>query len=236
LPDVRVPTPSGAGLPGYLAAPTGTGPWPGVVVIHDAFGLSANFREHADRLAKAGYLALAPDFYGYGPKVQCVLATMRSMGIGTGVVFDHIEAARAWLAARGDCTGRVGVVGFCMGGGFAILAAAERGFDAAAPNYGRVPADARRALSGSCPVVGSYGERDRSLRGHAERLERTLTELDVDHDVQTYPDAGHSFMEPLQPLGPLNPVMDRIGFGYDAASAEDAWRRILAFFGTHLAA
>jgi carboxymethylenebutenolidase len=234
LPDVRVPTPSGD-LPGHLATPSGDGPWPGVVVIHDLFGLSANFREHADRLASAGYLAVAPDFYGYGPKVQCVLATMRAMGTGRGAVFDHIEATRAWLAARGDCTGRVGVVGFCMGGGFAILAAARPGFDAAAPNYGRVPADASKALSGSCPVVGSYGGRDTSLRGHAERLERTLTALDVDHDIKTYPSAGHSFMEPHQPLGPLNAVMDRIGFGYDASSAEDAWCRILAFFGQHLA-
>jgi carboxymethylenebutenolidase len=98
-----------------------------------------------------------------------------------------------------------------------------------------VPTDASKALSGSCPIVGSYGERDRSLRGHAERLERALTERGVGHDVKTYPNAGHSFMEPHQPLGPLNPVMDRIGFGYDAASAEDAWRRILAFFGQHLA-
>jgi carboxymethylenebutenolidase len=231
--EVSIAAPGGT-LPGYLAAPTGDGPWPGVVVIHDAFGLSDNFREHADRLARAGYLTVAPDFYGYGPKVRCVLATMRSMGTGTGVVFDHIEAARRWLADRDDCTGRVGVVGFCMGGGFAILAAARSGFHAAAPNYGRVPAAAEQALSGSCPVVGSYGERDRSLRGHPERLDRALTSLGVEHDVKTYPKAGHSFMEPHQPLGPLNTVMDRFGFGYDAASAEDAWSRILAFFAEHL--
>jgi carboxymethylenebutenolidase len=230
VPDLHIPASAGSHQSAYLAVPpVGDGPFPGVVVLQDAFGLRDTLRAHADRLAAAGYLAVAPALYtarGGGP--ACIAATMRSMVTGTGPVFDDIEAARGWLAGREDCTGRVGVIGFCQGGGFALLSAARHDFAAAAPNYGRVPEDAERELAGICPVVASFGGKDPSLRGHPERLERALTALGVEHDVETYPEAGHSFLEPMPaPLAVF-------GLGLHRASAEDAWGRILRFFEVHL--
>jgi carboxymethylenebutenolidase len=230
LPDVTVPGASSApALRAHLAVPpVGTGPWPGVVVLHEAFGLTVDTRQQADRLAAAGYLAVAPDLYSAGGAARCLRSTFRALTKGEGDAFGDIEATRAWMAGRDDCTGRVGVLGFCLGGGFALLGA-TRGFDASAPNYGPLPKDAEEVLRGACPVVASYGRRDIGLRGAAARLESTLTSLGVEHDVKEYPDAGHSFLN-RHGLGPLA-VLERVaGFSYHEPSAEDAWARILRTF------
>ena len=221
-------------LPAHLAIPAGAGPWPGVVVIHEAFGLVDDMRRIADQFGDHGYLALAPDLFAWGKsRFACVRAALRELAEGSGRMFDDLEAARGWLAARDDCTGRVGVIGFCMGGGFALLAAPRYEFGAASVNYGRVPSDAERVLAGSCPMVASYGGRDRALRGHAERLEVALTSLGVEHDVKVYPEAGHSFLNRNQ--SSLGLVVSKLaGAGYHGPSAEDAWDRILPFFATHL--
>ncbi|HZD65862.1 MAG TPA: dienelactone hydrolase family protein [Acidimicrobiales bacterium] len=232
MPEVTVETSRGT-LAGYLATPVRPGPVPGVVVVHDAFGLGDTARGHADHLGAAGYLTLVPDLYSWGSTPRCVVATMRALVAGGGRALEDIEAARAWLGAQPGCTGRIGVIGFCMGGGFALLAAPGGGFAAAAPNYGQVPKDAEAALAGACPVVASFGGRDRSLRGHAARLEQALTALGVPHDVKEYPDAGHSFLD-RHNAGPMVPLLRVGGMGYHHPSAEDAWRRILTFFAEHL--
>ncbi len=234
MPSITVPGASSAPeLDAHLAVPpVGEGPWPGVVVLHEAFGLTVDIKQQADRLAAAGYLALAPDLYTAGGAVRCLKGTFAALLRGQGKAFGDIEAARALLAGRADCTGKVGVIGFCMGGGFALLAASQ-GFDAAAPNYGHLPENAVEALGGACPIVASYGRRDPSLRGAALELERVLTEVGVDHDVKEYPDAGHSFMN-RHNSGPLS-VLERVGgLSYHEPSAEDAWGRILRFFEEHL--
>jgi carboxymethylenebutenolidase len=195
--------------------------------------LSDDIREQADRLATAGYLAFAPDLYS-GRGIRCVVATMQASRSGQGAAYDDIDAARRWLIEREDCTGSVGIIGFCMGGGFALLCAPRFDFAAASVNYGEVPKDAAERLAGACPVVASYGARDRTLPWRPARLQGALEQLGVEHDVKEYPDAGHSFLNRIN-VGPaLGPLVHIAGFDYHHPSAEDAWRRILDFFDVHL--
>ena len=234
MPDTTYHPAANRTLKGYVAQPIGEGPWPGVVVVMDALGLSDDIKLQADRLAAAGYLAFAPDLYS-GRGIRCVFATIRASRTGSGEGYEDIEAARQWLAARADCTGKIGLIGFCMGGGFALLCAPRYDFQVSSVNYGEVPEDAVERLAGACPIVASYGRRDRAMAGRAERLENALTQLGVEHDVKEYADSGHSFMNRIN-AGPLfAPVVKFLGFNYEHADTEDAYRRILEFFRTHLA-
>lgn len=234
LTMVSAPLSGSQPLHGYLAQPSGAGPWPALVMIHELFGLDDVMRRHADRLAQAGYLTLAVDLFSAGGNFQCLVSTMRAMMKGQGRAFADIEAARTWLTASPQCTGKIGVIGFCMGGGFALLTA-SRGYDAAAPNYGQLPRDLDGALAGACPVVASYGGRDRTLKNVAAKLETALTSLGIEHDVKEYPTAGHAFLNDAQ-TGPrlLRPLFRVAGVGPDPQASADAWPRIEAFFGQHL--
>jgi carboxymethylenebutenolidase len=126
------------------------------------------------------------------------------------------------------------VIGFCLGGGFA-LAVADTGFDVASVNYGVLPRDVDGALAQSCPMVASYGAKDFGARKAVRRLDETLTKFEVEHDVKLYPKAGHSFLNDA-PDGPvlLRPLLKVANIGPEPESAADAWRRIEEFFASHL--
>jgi carboxymethylenebutenolidase len=234
MPDISYPVADGT-WPGYLAVPSASpGPWPAVVVIHEAFGLNDDIRRKADEFAARGYLALAPDLFDGKSWIRCIRAAFRQLRAGRGPAYVALDAAREFLAGRPDCTGKTGVIGFCMGGGFALLCAPRPGFDVASVNYGEVPKDAETVLAGACPVVGSFGGRDLMGTQHPERLQRALVVLEVPHDVEVYPGSGHRFMTEASGI---SAVFARVGkMTYQPEDAADAWRRIFAFFGTYLEA
>ncbi len=224
--------------PAYLAEPVPVidrpGPWPGVVVIHDAIGMTDDIKEQADWLAAAGHVALVPDLYNGRSMVRCINSTFGQLIAQQGPVFTQIEAARAHLAALPSCTGTVGVIGYCMGGAFALLLAARPGYAAASVNYGPLPKNLDEVLAGSCPMVASYGAKDFSLKGAARRVELGLARAGVPADVKEYPNGRHSFINRLAVASPLAVLMRVGGDGYDHDSAADAKQRILAFFDQHL--
>ena len=234
---LEIPLRDGARLHAEYFPAGGEAPGPAVVVLHESFGLNNDIRRIAARFAQEGYAALAPDLYSHGTRLVClsrVLVDMLSGGLSREI--EDIHAARAALAAMEEVDAeRIAVAGFCQGGGFALVAATRPGFSAAAVNYGLAPAD-RSRLDGVCPVVASYGGKDRLVgRAVAERLERHLSALGVPHDVKTYDGAGHSFFSHVDGWqGWLARVPTPMAVGYDEETAEDGWRRMLAFFAEHV--
>jgi carboxymethylenebutenolidase len=229
--DTELPIEGGT-LPGYLAVPAGTGPWPAVVVLHEVFGLTDDIRRITDRFAAHGYLAFAPALFSRGPTPLCIVSAFRALATGKGSAVDDIIAAAEALRADERCTGRVGSAGFCLGGGFCLLLADRDVFDAIAPNYGPFP-PATGVPSRSCPVVASYGARDLLLPGAAAKLDGGLAP-DVTRDIKEYPGVGHSFMNDWPTPGPVRVVERIAGLHHSSPQAQDAWERILAFFGAQL--
>lgn len=177
---------------GYVATPITTsdrpGPWPGVVLVHDVFGLGDDMREQADWLAAAGYLVVIPDLFGGRHPVTCIRGVFAQLSAQRGPVFDQIDPIRAALAG----------------------------------------------LAGACPIVASFGGRDKSLAGAADKVQAAAARAGVRFDVKEYPQAGHGFINRLTAASPLSPLLRVAGVGYDHDAAADAKRRILAFFQTHL--
>jgi carboxymethylenebutenolidase len=239
-------------MPVYLATPAAEGPWPGVVVIHDALGMSSDVRNQADWLAREGYIAASPDLYYWGRRITCMIAFIREISamnkraLGDTTTprvksqpLSDLDAARAWLAGRTDCTGRVGVIGFCQGGGYALMLAPRHGFEVASVNYGGLTRESESFLPQACPIVASYGGRDRwpGVRETFDRLVRVLETAGIDHDAKLYPEAGHGFLIDHDPAElPLwvRALAKLTAAEYHEPSARDARRRIVEFFDAHL--
>lgn len=182
--DIAIPV-KGGNLPVFVALPERGAPWPGVVVLHDVGGMKEDLRNQARWLAGEGFLAATPNLYFRGAMMKCVFAIARDLRARRGQTYDDIEAVRAWLAQYEGCTGRIGVIGFCMGGGFALLLAPDHGFGAASVNYGGpLPEDAetgagmpdRRKLWSQGPLepgrgaaIGADARRGRN-RARCERV------------------------------------------------------------------
>lgn len=232
--EITISSPAGD-LQAYVAAaPTGGGTRPRVVVLHDVTGMNDDARVYADRFSTAGYTAIAPDLYSRGRcVVRCIRSVLRQLDTGRGETFDDIEASRQFLLNQADSSGKVGVIGFCSGGGFALLAAVKD-FDASAPYYPSVDTDRYNTLEGACPIVASFGAKDFFLgSGRAAKLESKLTEYNVPHNVKEYPGVGHSFANrPPSIVYAVSTVLTGSRYNHDAA--EDAWQRVIAFFDQHL--
>lgn len=231
MTTIKIDTPGGP-IDALLASPDGQGPWPGVVVVHDAVGYGPDNESTAARIASAGFVAITPNLYSRGGRVRCVTRVFRELLTQRGRALDDILAARDHLQSLPQCTGSVGIVGFCMGGQFALVMA-PKGFGAAAPFYGTpLPRALSETLDGACPIVASFGRRDPLGRGAAARLQEVTENKGIATDIKVYPDAGHSFANKL----PAQPLLRITGFGYNDAATEDAYRRVFGFFTEHLAA
>lgn len=231
MTTIQIEAPDGP-IDALLDIPQGTGPWPGVVVIHDAVGYGPNNELISQRIAQAGYLALTPNMFARGGRARCIPRVMRELLTKRGRALDDILAARDHLQSMAECSGRVGIAGFCMGGGFALIMS-PKGFGASAPFYGTpLPRNLSETLDGACPIVASFGGRDPLGIGAPNKLRKVTTAKQITADIKAYPGAGHSFADQL----PAQPLLRIAGFGYNRAAADDAWSRVFAFFGEHLGA
>jgi carboxymethylenebutenolidase len=221
--SVTFPTPT-AQLAGYLALPDGSGPHPGVVVIHEAFGLNDNIRDISRRFAAEGYAALAVDLFTNRSRAICMARLMGELVTGREPSsVPELIATLDFLTGQVDVDPqRVGAIGFCMGGGYAIAwARRDRRLRAIAPFYATNPRPVS-AVRRLCPVVGSYPGRDFTARS-GRKLDARLEALDVAHDIKVYPGARHSFFNDQ-------------GRSYAAGAAADSWQRTLRFFADHVRA
>ena len=218
-------------MPGFLALPDGSGPFPAVLVGMEAFGLNAHVESVARRLAGEGYAALAPDFYwreteriaGYDDLPRAI-ALMRTL-TDDRIVGD-VAAAIAHLGGRSDVRAdRIGMTGFCMGGRITFLAACRLPLRAAAPFYGGgIGGLLDRADGISCPMILFFGEKDAFIPlAEVDRIRARLAELGKAAEVVVYPGADHGFFCDERP-------------SFDRAAAGDAWRRLTRLFAAHLQA
>ena len=227
---------------GFLALPE-RGPSPGVVMIHDVWGLSAHTRDYAARLAREGFAVLAIDLYRRAPpaKIEDPGAWIRALP--DPQVLSDLGAGARFLAALPETNSRVGVLGFCMGGMYALMAGcADLGFAASVPFYGLLshahgllhdpagPDRARKprepiamAAELRCPLLAFFGDQDSFIpQGDVQALERELTGARAGAEIVVVPGAGHAFMNDTRPDA------------YRPEAAADAWRRTVEFLRAQL--
>jgi carboxymethylenebutenolidase len=235
----QLETPVGA-LPVYGALPEGNAKG-GLIVIHEVWGLLDHTKDVADRFAKAGYIAVAPDLMSgtaieelVGPELfkdfsdperrSAVQVEFRKiMGPLQSPEFSEKTIARlralyTWLKQQPETGGKVGVVGFCFGGTYSFeLAATEPDLVAAVPFYGHASEDATKLAAISCPVMAFYGDQDANLMEQLPKLKSAMKMAKVTFSDTVYPGAGHAFFNDQNPLT------------YNEAAAKDAWQKTVQF-------
>jgi carboxymethylenebutenolidase len=223
---VTVESPEGnKNIKGYLARPAqGSGKWPGVLVVHENRGLNPYIEDVARRLAVENFLALAPDGLtsvgGYPGDDEKGGELFRTVD-REKMTQDFIAAAR-WLKGRPDCSGKIGVVGFCFGGGIANTLAVRLGSDlsAAAPFYGGQPSAADAAKIKS-PLLLHYAGLDKRVNDGWPAYETALKANHVSYEAYVYENVNHGFHNDTTPR-------------YDEGAAKLAWKRTVDFFNKNL--
>jgi carboxymethylenebutenolidase len=227
---------------GWFARPEGEGPFPGVIVVMEAFGLNRHIESVAERIAREGYLAIAPDlYYRAEDRVAAYTELPKAIGLMTQLddrkIVEDVRATMQWLEAQpGIRSGAIGITGFCMGGRVSFLSACHLPLRAAAPFYGggigrtmipspgmpHPPIDDAAGITGSLLIF--YGDKDNFIPPDEVALvKERLASLGKDAEVIVYPGADHGFFCEERP-------------SYHEAAAQDAWKRLLRFFDKHLKA
>lgn len=240
--DVRIASEPGT-INGYLAQPATAGAYPGIIVIHEAFGIVEHIKDIARRFANIGFNALAPDLYTrVGPpdpnSMDSVLPKM--FGLSDAQVVRDLESAAAHLRGLPGATGKVGVIGFCSGGRQTLLfACSSDKVDAAVDCWGgfiqRAKPDAETtperptkvidlASNLRCPLLAVFGAEDQNPSvADAEEMRSRLTQAGKTFEMKIFQDAGHAFLADYRPH-------------YREKAAFELWPQIVAFFETHLRA
>jgi carboxymethylenebutenolidase len=210
-------------LEGYLARPEGEEPVPGIVVIHEAYGLNENIKDITRRFADQGYVALAVDLFAGRNRAVCMFRFMGNLLLNSlhNDTIADLKASLTFLSYQpGVDDARLGAVGYCMGGSFAIAwACTDDRLKAIAPYYAMNPRPLE-AVNRLFPVVGSYPGSDFTTP-NGQKLDVELERNHVPHDIKIYPGAKHS-------------CFNDTSRNYNESAAQDSWERVLAFFGEHL--
>ena len=223
----EVAFPGDTTINGYLARPAADGTYPGVIVIHENRGLTDHIRDVARRLAKAGYVALAPDLASraggtdkVGTQIQGFFANAKPEDL-----VSDLNAAVTFLSQQnGVKADKYGVVGFCFGGGYTLrLAAANPKIAAAVSYYGPVPDPASQIATTNAAILGQYGANDARVNGTVPALEQAMKESGKTFEKRVYDGAGHAFNNDT-------------GQNYNQDAAVAAWKETLTWFDKYLKA
>ncbi|MEO5616929.1 MAG: dienelactone hydrolase family protein [Candidatus Eisenbacteria bacterium] len=226
FPDTAIVSLGPARSGAFVAYPPGGSAAPGMVIVHEWWGLNAQIREMARRLAREGYVTIVPDLYGGKIATDGETAHILTRGLDEAEALRQIAAAAGWLAAEPRIAKRrLGVMGFCMGGRLALEAALrEPSFSAVVMFYGAPESRVERLVSLKAPLLGHFGADDQGISvDRVDSFGRMLKGAGKLGDVHIYPDAGHAFMNESQP-------------GYRADAARLAWVRTLDFLQKHVKA
>jgi len=221
---VMVPRANSKGsMDSFFAKPEGAGSFPGLVIIHEIFGLNENIREISREFAKQGYAVLAVDLFSNRNRAICMMQIFHGMifrPLNNSLLADLNSAFGFLKQAQGVDADRIGAIGFCMGGAYALqMAITAKGLKAASVFYGANPKPLD-AVAQACPIMGSYPDKDFTTRA-AHELEASLVTHKIPHDIKIYENTQHSFYS-----------QQRTPFEVEAS--QDAWQRMLKFFGEHL--
>jgi carboxymethylenebutenolidase len=219
-------------MPAHINRPQSGGAFPGIVFVYEAFGMNSEMTRVAAEIASAGYVVMIPDLFSRGSWFACIRRLVKELAAEGGRNVDDLLAAREWLRHQSFVDReRIGVLGLCIGGGFAMVLAKTGLFQVAAPFYGPVP----KSLAGACPMVASFGAQDKIMAPGAAAVKAELERLQVPNDVKVYPGVGHGFMTRLP-----NRVMaaacrySPLHVRFDKMAADDAMSRLLKFLAAHL--
>ncbi len=223
--SVSVPRANGKGtMESFFVKPEGAGPFPGLVVIHEIFGLNDNIRGIASRFAEQGYAALAVDLFSNRNRVLCMLQAFHGMMIrplNNPMLADLSSSIHFLQNQPGVDPNRIGAVGFCMGGGYALqLAVTDKGMKAASVFYGAAPKPLEAFAAILSDSWGVIPEKDFTSAG-ARELDAVLEKNDIPHDIKFYENTQHSFF-------------NRQRTPFEVEASKDAWQRMLSFFSEHL--
>ncbi|HET6177433.1 MAG TPA: dienelactone hydrolase family protein [Candidatus Sulfotelmatobacter sp.] len=210
---------------GVLYTPTGKGPFPALVVIHEWWGLNDWVKEQASKLAGQGYAALAIDLYRGKVATTPDMAHEIMRGVPEDRAKRDLHAAVEFLKSQPNVKkDRIGSIGWCMGGGYSLdVALQEADLAATVINYGHLATDSDALRQINAPILGLFGGQDHGITpDDVHKFEQTMKQLGKKIDVKIYDDAGHAFENPNNKDG------------YRAADAADAWKRTVDFLATTL--